>query len=259
MRNSILVILFFSSLLLIWEILVRAQVWSHFLIPTPSEVAWYLVTSTFDGTLPSAMYVTIKRLFQGYLVGLVVGIPLGLLNARYQFFEDTVGTIALGLQALPSICWAPLALIWFGQTETAMFFIVLMGSVWSIVIATDTGVRNVPPIYVRAARTLGSQGIHTWTHVILPASLPYVVSGMKQGWAFSWRSLMAAEIYVTILTGFGLGNLLHYGRELHAMDTVIGIMFVIIGLGLLIDKIVFSPLESALHRMWGTSRLTVRT
>lgn len=191
---------------------------------------------------------------QGYLFAAVLGIPIGLLNARYQLLDDTVGLMALGLQALPSVCWVPLALLWFGQTETAMFFIVLMGSVWSIMLATDTGVRHVPPIYVRAARTMGSKGLHTWIYVILPASLPFVVSGMKQGWAFAWRSLMAAEIYITILTGFGLGHLLHYGRELHAMDAVIGIMIVIIAIGLIIDQLVFSPIEHFLHARWGTKK-----
>jgi NitT/TauT family transport system permease protein len=99
---------------------------------------------------------------------------------------------------------------------------------------------------------MGSSGLHKWTKVILPASLPFLVSGMKQGWAFAWRSLMAAEIYVTILTGFGLGHLLHYGRELHAMDQVIGVMLIIIVIGLLTDKILFSPIERFLHSRWGT-------
>ena len=101
---------------------------------------------------------------------------------------------------------------------------------------------------------MGSSQLHTWVTVILPASLPFIVSGMKQGWAFAWRSLMAAEIYVTILTGFGLGHLLHYGRELNAMDQVIGIMLVIITIGLLADKILFSPWERFLHRRWGTAK-----
>ena len=104
----------------------------------------------------------------------------------------------------------------------------------------------------RAARTMGSVSLHKWTRVILPAALPYLVSGMKQGWAFAWRSLMAAEIYVTILSGFGLGHLLHYGRELNAMDQVIGIMLVIVLIGLLADKLLFAPWERFLHRRWGT-------
>ena len=195
-----------------------------------------------------------RRLLIGYMVGLVGGLPLGLLTARWTLFRDTIGTISLGLQTLPSVCWVPLALLWFGQSEAAMLFVVVMGTLWSVVIATDTGVRNVPPIYRRAALTMGSKRLHIWLRVILPAALPFIVSGMKQGWAFAWRSLMAAEIFVTILTGFGLGQLLHYGRELSAMDQVIAIMLVIVVIGLLADKIFFSPFERFLHRRWGTSQ-----
>jgi NitT/TauT family transport system permease protein len=146
----------------------------------------------------------------------------------------------------------PLALIWFGQTEVAMLFVVVMGTVGSVIIATDHGTRSIPPIFARAARTMGSVGFHQWTHVILPAALPFLVSGMKQGWAFAWRSLMAAEIYVTILTGFGLGHLLHYGRELNAMEQVIGVMLVIVVIGLVADRLLFSPWERFMHRRWGT-------
>ena len=146
-----------------------------------------------------------RRLLIGYLIGLMMGLPLGLLTARWKLFGDTIGTLALGLQTLPSVCWVPLALLWFGQTEAAMLFVVVMGTLWSVIIATETGVRNVPPIYRRAALTMGSKRLHMWFKVILPAALPFIVSGMKQGWAFAWRSLMAAEIFVTILTGFGLG------------------------------------------------------
>lgn len=258
MKRFLLTGSFFLVLLLLWEFLVRQNIWSHVLMPTPLEVLRYLANSIADGTLLQASYVTIKRLMFGYVAGIVFGIPIGLLNARYEFCEDTLGVIALGLQTLPSVCWAPLAVIWFGLTEKSIFFIVVMGSVWSIALATDTGVRNVPPIYVRAAQTMGSRGLHIWTHVIFPASLPFIVSGMKQGWAFAWRSLMAAEIYITVLTGFGLGNLLHYSREMHAMDTVIGVMVVVIFIGLVIDKCVFSPLENSLHRRWGTNRATRR-
>jgi NitT/TauT family transport system permease protein len=176
------------------------------------------------------------------------------LTARFRWLSDTVGVVGLGLQTLPSVCWVTLALLWFGQSEAAMQFVVIMGTLWSVQISTDSGVRNVPPIYQRAAQTMGSRGLHTWIKVILPASLPFIISGVKQGWAFAWRSLMAAEIYVTILTGFGLGQLLHYGRELHAMDQVIGVMLVIVLIGLLADKILFSPWERFLHRRWGTAK-----
>jgi NitT/TauT family transport system permease protein len=254
--------------------MVSTKRWSPVLVPSPGQVAQFLVNAlgitgeldrhglasrfglvyddSTSGILLDALWITTKRLLLGYFAGVIVGVPLGLLTARFKWLEDTVGVVGLGLQTLPSVCWVPLALLWFGQTEGAMQFVVIMGTLWSVQISTDSGVRNVPPIYQRAAKTMGSRGLHTWIKVILPASLPFIVSGVKQGWAFAWRSLMAAEIYVTILTGFGLGQLLHYGRELNAMEQVIGVMLVIVFIGLLADKILFSPWERFLHRRWGT-------
>src|SRR6516225_2394407 len=241
MKRFVLSALFFIALVALWHLVVVAKVWSVVLLPDPISVWEYLKGAAGDGTLLEASIVTMRRLLAGYLIGIAAGLPLGVL--------------ALGLQTLPSVCWVPLAILWFGQTEAAMLFVVIMGTLWSVIIATDNGVRNVPPIYARAARTMGSKRLHTWLYVIVPASLPFIVSGMKQGWAFAWRSLMAAEIYVTILTGFGLGHLLHYGRELNAMDQVIGVMLVIVLIGLLADKILFSPWERFLHRRWGTGRV----
>jgi len=254
MKRALLAMSFFTGCLLLWQAIFSAKIWSPVLVPSPIAVGEYFVTASRDGTLFNAAAVTLRRLLVGYFAGLFLGLPLGLLTARFKIFEDTFGLLALGFQTLPSVCWAPLALLWFGQTEGAMLFVVIMGTVWSVLIATDNGVHAVPPIYIRAARTMGSRGLHTWIKVILPASFPFIVSGMKQGWAFAWRSLMAAEIYVTILTGKGLGFLLHYGREFHAMDQVIGIILVIILIGLLADKILFSPCEKFLHRRWGTAK-----
>jgi len=254
MKRFLLAAAFFAALVLLWEAAYRARIWSPVLLPSPRQVVTYLEGAVADGSLATATVITMRRLLSGYFIGLVVGLPLGLLTARWRLFGDTLGTMSLGLQTLPSVCWVPLALLWFGQTEAAMLFVVVMGTLWSVIIATETGVRNVPPIYRRAALTMGSKRLHMWFKVILPAALPFIVSGMKQGWAFAWRSLMAAEIFVTILTGFGLGQLLHYGRELSAMEQVIGIMIVIVVIGLLADKIFFSPIEKFLHRRWGTSQ-----
>ncbi len=253
MKRWLALLTFFAALTAAWDLLVRAGVWPRVLVPAPTAVGSYLVSSILDGTLPGAIWITLRRLVLGYVAGFALGLPFGLLIAKFKYFESTLGLVALGFQALPSICWAPLALLWFGQTESAMFFIVIMGSVWSIMLATNSGIRNIPPIYVRAARTMGSRGLHTWMQVILPAALPFIVGGMKQGWAFAWRSLMAAEIYITIITGFGLGHLLHYGRELHAMDEVLGIMIVIILIGLVTDRLLFSPIERFIQRRWGTA------
>lgn len=254
-RRLLVAGIFFAVLIAVWHYAVaglspRMQV----LVPAPEKVWAYLKHAAMSGELWSAFKVTLWRLLAGYIIGVLMGLPLGMLTAKYRWASDTIGVVGLGLQTLPSVCWVPLALLWFGQTEGAMLFVVVMGTLWSVQIAVDNGVRNVPPIYARAARTMGSRGFHTWRSVILPASLPFIISGVKQGWAFAWRSLMAAEIYVTILTGFGLGHLLHYGRELNAMDQVLGIMFVIVAIGLLADKILFSPWEQFFYRRWGTTK-----
>lgn len=254
MKRIIIALSFFAALVALWQVLVSAQIWSPVLLPPPLDVAKYLWQAADDGTLAEGAWVTMKRLLVGYGIGCIIGLPLGLATARSKHLSDTIGVLALGLQTLPSVCWVPLALLWFGQSEAAMLFVVIMGTLWSVLIAVDNGARSLPPIYVRAARTMGSKGLHTLVKVILPASLPFVLTGMKQGWAFAWRSLMAAEIYVTLLSGYGLGHLLHFGRELNAMDQVIGIMLVIVLIGLAADKVMFSPWEKWLHQRWGTQK-----
>jgi len=254
MKRFLSAVLFFVALIAVWHFFLVLRPDKALLLSDPLAVWEYLVSATADGTLPAAAWVTMRRLLAGYFIGIIAGLPLGMLIARFKLMEDTLGVLALGLQTLPSVCWVPLAIIAFGYTEAAMLFVVVMGTLWSVMIATENGVRNVPPIYSRAARTMGARPFYTLLYVTLPASAPFVVSGMKQGWAFAWRSLMAAEIYVTILTGLGLGQLLNYGRDLHAMDQVIGVMLIIIVIGLLADKILFSPWERMLHRRWGTGK-----
>src|SRR5260370_7025669 len=140
------------------------------------QVASYLKNAIEDGTLGHASVITMSRLLTGYFFGIVVGLPLGLLIARWNLLRDTLGTTALGLQTLPSVCWVPLALLWFGQTEAAMLFVVVMGTLWSVIIATQTVFRNVPPIYPRPALTMRSKRLHISLKVILPASLPFIIS-----------------------------------------------------------------------------------
>src|SRR6516164_4696475 len=146
MKRFLYALSFFILLAVAWHMAVRAGFWSPVLLPAPERVVSYLWSSSLDGTLEQATLVTIRRLLVGYCSGLLGGLPLGLLTARFKICEDTIGVVALGLQTLPSVCWVPLTLLWFGQTENAMLFVVVMGSVWSVVIATDSGVRHVPPI-----------------------------------------------------------------------------------------------------------------
>jgi NitT/TauT family transport system permease protein len=253
MRRLATFLVFAALVCVAWEILVRMGAWREVLLPRPTRVASYLWQALGDGSLADSTLVTARRLFAGYAIGITIGLPLGVLSARVRWFRDSVGVLSLGLQTLPSVCWVPMALLWFGQSESAMLFVVVMGTTWALLLATEAGVRSLPPVFVRAARTMGSTGMHTVVQVLLPAAFPAIVSGLKQGWAFAWRSLMAAEIFVTILTGFGLGHLLHYGRELHAMDQVLGVMAVIVAVGLLAEYALFQPAERWLRRRWGLS------
>ncbi len=201
-----------------------------------------------DGSYPFAIAISLRRLAIGYVISLAVGIPLGLLLGRVRLVQDTVGSVVLGLQALPSICWLPLALLWFGLSERAILFVVVMGAMLSLSLATADGVRNTSPLYLRAALTLGARGWQLYPTVILPAALPAIVSGMKIGWSFAWRSLMAGELlYVSL----GLGQLLTMGRELNDMSQVIAVMFIIIALGLLVDRALFASIERRLRERWG--------
>src|SRR4029450_10940584 len=145
MRRTLLAVLFFVTLVASWAALVHAEIWSPVLLPSPRNVVDYLVNAARDGSLFSASAVTLRRLLVGYFIGLAIGLPLGLLTASLKFAEDTVGVLALGLQTLPSVCWVPLALLWFGQTEGAMLFVVVVGTLGAVGSATDNGVRELPP------------------------------------------------------------------------------------------------------------------
>ena len=157
----------------------------------------------------------------------------------------------MGLQTLPSICWLPLAILWFGLSESAIIFVVVMGSLLSITIATDGGVKNIQPIILRAGRNMGAKGRDMFLQVILPAAFPSILMGLKQGWSFAWRSLMAGEI---LFVSLGLGHLLNMGRELNDMSQVIAVMLVIVAIGVVMDGLVFGTAEKKVREIWGLDR-----
>lgn len=251
MKVKALALLILAAVITGWQYASTSGAVPRVLLPAPGDIAVYLWDATLSGDIPEAVLVTLRRLLLGYGMGLCIGLFLGFLLYTSALARTTIGPLALGLQTLPSVCWAPLSLLWFGQTESAMYFVVIMGSIWAIAIATENALKMVPASYIQAARVMGSKGAHTWRTVIFPAALPQLTAGAKLGWAFSWRSLMAAEIYVTIITSLGLGQLLHFGRELHAMDQTIGVMAVIVFIGLLADYAVFRPIEDRMRRNRG--------
>jgi NitT/TauT family transport system permease protein len=241
-------ILFFLLLIASWEIVYRLQIWDATLFPSPFQVARTLAAGVQDRTLIIATGVSLKRILIGYGLALLAGIPLGVLLARVKWLEDTVGSLVMGLQTLPSICWLPLALLWFGLNDRAILFVVVIGSVLAMTVAVQDGVKNLPPAYTRAARTMGVGTWSLYTEVLLPASLPAVLTGAKLGWSFAWRSLMSGEL---LFVSLGLGHTLMMGRELADMSQVVAVMIVIIALGLLTDRAIFGVMEERVRERWG--------
>ena len=218
------------------------------MLPGPGGVVRSLVHTLRDGELVRAIATSLYRLFAGYAISAGAGITLGVALARMSWLRAAVGPLVVGLQALPSICWLPLALLWFGLSEKAILFVVVMGSLLSITIATEGAVRAVPTLYIRAARTMGSRRLRLYTRVILPAALPGLLTGLKLGWTFAWRSLMAGEL---LYVAGGLGQLLTLGRELGDMARVMSVMVVIVILGLSFERLLFGSVEKRVRERWG--------
>ena len=241
-------VVFYSVLLGAWALLAKLRVWPPYLFPAPWQVAEALWAGFKDHSFLIGIGVTMKRMLFGYSLSVALGMILGIGVASNRFLEETVGPLLVSLQSLPSICWVPLAILWFGLSEKAILFVVLMGCILSVTIAMEDGRKQMPKIYTMAGRNLGASGWRLFWYVMLPASLPYIVSGLKQGWAFGWRSLIQAEmIFLTV----GLGQQLMMGRDLNDMSQVIAVMLLIVALGFLVNRVVFRTMERALQNRWG--------
>ena len=248
MKRAAKYILFYSVLVAVWVILAKMKVWPPYIFPTPWGVGEAMWAGFADHSFWIAIGVSMKRMLVGYGLSVILGMFLGLGIASSKFLEETVGGLLVSLQSLPSICWLPMAVLWFGLTEKAILFVVVMGSLLSVTISMETGRKQLPRIYSMAGRNLGAKGFQLFMHVTLPASLPYIVTGLKQGWAFAWRSLISGEM---IFVSLGLGQLLMMGRDLNDMSQVIAVMILIIALGYTVDGLVFKTVEKRLQEKWG--------
>lgn len=248
MKKSVNQLIFASGVLVLWEGLTLLKLWPPYVFPTPQGVAESLWAGFADHSIWIGIGVSLRRVALGYAISVVLGVLLGMLLMSSRFLNDTLGGVVLSLQSLPSICWLPLAVLWFGLTETAIIFVTVTGSLLAVTQATKAGFDNVPRILTMAGRNLGAKGPQLFWHVLLPASLPYLVDGLKQGWAFAWRSLITGEmLFVTL----GLGQLLMMGRDLNDINQVVAVMFLIAALGYLVDGILFRRLETSLRDRWG--------
>jgi len=223
-------ILFIIFLFFLWWIIYKLQIWPRWLFPSPFKVFKSIKYGLERGTIIWGIIISMKRIAIGFGFSLVAGSILGFLLAKNKLLDQTVGFLILGLQTLPSICWLPLALLWFGLNEQAIIFVIIMGAILSITIS------------------LGAKGFKLYQYIIFPAILPSFITGIKHGWSFAWRSLMSGEmLFITV----GLGQLLMMGRELNDMAQVMAVMLIIIAIGIIFDKLIFGFAEDVLRKRWG--------
>jgi NitT/TauT family transport system permease protein len=243
--------LFYAALIGFWQLVVNMEIWPRYLLPGPQDVFDSLRHNTENGVIWHALRSSLQRLAVGYAIAFGIGMVIGIATGTWRWVDETVGSLVLGLQSLPSITWQPLAIVWFHLSERAILFVVVMGSIFAISISARDGVRNIPALQMRAAQTFGARRLQLYRYVIIPGMLPSLVQGLKLGWSFAWRSLMAAElIFVTI----GLGHLLNVGRDLNDMNLVIAVMLVIVAVGVTVDRLIFGRVESWVRDRWGLSQ-----
>lgn len=223
-------------------------VFKSYSVPSPMGVGEGFIRLVSDGSLLQAAGYSLLRGIAGYVAAVLIGTLLGLLMNHFTYLQKNLKPVVLGIQTLPSVCWVPFSILWFGLSTEAILFVVVMGAAFSIAISVDNAIRNVPSIYKKAALTMGAQKQQMYRYVIFPACLPELISGLKQGWSFAWRALMAGEVMTTSL---GLGQTLIMGRDLADINQVMLVMIVIILIGMLIDKCVFSVIEKQVMRKRG--------
>lgn len=246
-------VLFFIGLIAVWQLLYTAATdwfaWAKpYAVPYPAGVLQSMKTLALNGTLFAAAAKSMLRVLTGFFLSVAAGVLFGVLIINSEYFARNLKPLLLGIQTLPSICWVPFAILWFGLKESAIVFVVVMGSVFSISLAVESGIREVPPIYIKAAKTMGVTAGKMYTKVIFPAALPSFVAGLKQAWSFAWRALMSGEV---MSASVGLGYTLMMGRDLADINQVMTVMIVIILIGIVIDKGIFSSAETYILKKRG--------
>lgn len=186
----------------------------------------------------------------GFILAIVIGTLLGMWLSRSKWADETVGTLIIALQSIPSIVWLPLSMMWFGRNDMAIIFIIIIGGTWSMALNTRMGFKNVPPLLLRAAKTMGYQGFQLFRKVTFPASIPFALTGARLAWAFNWRALIAAEL---LATG-GLGSTVILATDFGNMELVVGIMVIISIIGMIMDQLVFQRIEKKVMQRWGLEK-----
>jgi sulfonate transport system permease protein len=237
-----------------WQGVVWAKLKPSYTLAGPGPVLGRLFADIGNGDLLRATATTLQRAAIGYALAVVIGVALGLAVARSKVLRAAVGSMITGLQTMPTIAWFPLAILLFQLSETAITFVVVLGAAPAIANGVIAGVDHIPPVLLRAGRVLGARGLNAYRHVILPAAFPGLVAGLKQGWAFAWRSLMAGELIVIVANKPSLGVRLQFARETSDVEGLMAAMLALLIIGIAVDSLVFGRLERVVRRRWGLDR-----
>jgi NitT/TauT family transport system permease protein len=236
----------------VWQAVWASAIYPEYQLPAPLAVWQEFAGTVADGSIWGIVWVSLHRAVLGFLTSVVVATPLGLLVAKVPVVRAAIGPLLAGMQSLPSVAWVPAAVLWFGLTDTTIYFVVLLGAIPSIANGLVSGIDQVPPILPRVGQVMGAGRIDSARLILLPAALPGYIAGCKQGWAFSWRSLMAAEIIATSpQLGIGLGAYLKQGSDFNSMPGVIAAIFLILLVGVGVELLAFRPLERRVLRARG--------
>jgi NitT/TauT family transport system permease protein len=238
----------------IWQVVVWSGWKPQFLLPGPGPVLGRLWHDLFFGDLATAIGTTMRRAGIGYLVAVVIGTALGVAVAQHRMLRAAIGSLITGFQTMPSVAWVPLAIVLFQLSERAIFFVLLVGAIPSIANGVISGIDNTPLVLLQAGQVLGARGLARYRHVVLPAALPGFVGGLKQGWAFMWRSLLAGEIIVNIAHRQSLGLTLQQTSNNLDYTSLMAAMVAILIIGLLVDSLVFGRLERTVLRRRGLAQ-----
>ena len=241
-------IAFYVLIVVVWQGIYSAEIWPDNIFPSPVDVGEDLLYGISDGSLFYGIATSMWRLVIGLAIAISGGMLLGIFMARVETVNQTIGSLVLGLQSIPSVAWVPLAILWFGLSDYGIIFVTAIGAIFAVTINTYTGVKNIDPSFIEAAKNMGAKGSQLVTTILIPAAFPYMITGFKQGWAFAWRGVIGAELLFSFL---GLGFLLNVGRQLNDVSQVIAMMLVIMGIGILIDGFIFKKLEDKVMTKWG--------
>ena len=227
----------------LWQLVVAARIWPDYILPGPAAVFAELLRQLQTPTLWTAIAITLRRGVWGFALAILIGVAVGVLVSRFAVLRAAIGSMITGLQTMPSIAWFPLAIVLFKLSEEAITFVVILGAAPSIANGVIHGIDHIPRVLTRAGRVLGARGLDMYRYVMLPAAMPSFVGGLKQGWAFAWRSLLAGELIVTLANKASLGQLLSVDRELADYQGMLAVMVVILVIGILLDSLVFGQIE----------------